>query len=173
MKIFEGVRRGDVALAVLLTALGTWLMVSNIRGGEDVRIDSTSWWTVPVFAAAMVPVLWRRRGVLAVTLVSIAVMAVHVLAFGWMVRCGAGLPLAFALAYAAGRLSGRNEGLLALAATAGLQAVVLVEDSAAGLGVMPFTVVIGIAFWGAGRYLRQREAQREPSGDRAAVGSYV
>lgn len=112
-KLFDGVRRGDVALAVVLTALGVLLMVGNAQGdGSDTRIDSHSWWSVPVFALATLPVLWRRRDVVVATAVSLAALGVHVLAFGWLVRCGAGLPLAFALAYGVGRLSsGRRSAL--------------------------------------------------------------
>jgi len=161
-------------LGLVLTALGVLLMVGNITGAEDeVRIDSTSWWMVPVFAAATLPVIWRRRGVLLVTLVAAAAMAVHVLAFGWVVRCGAGLPLAFALAYAAGRLSERREGLVALAATVGLQGLVLVQDSAAGLEILPVTAVIGIACWGVGYLLRQRSERRPQADVDTAVDTYV
>jgi hypothetical protein len=173
MKIFEGVRPGDVVLGILLTGLGVLLMVGNITGQEEgVRIDSTSWVMIPVFAAATVPVIWRRRGVLAVTLVAAAAMAVHVLAFGWVVRCGAGLPLAFALAYAAGRLCGRRDGLVAFAATLGLQVLVLVKDSAAGLDIIPFTAVIAAACWGVGYVLQQRST-REPAVAESPMGSYV
>ena len=35
-----------------------------------------------------------------------AATAVHVLAFGWLTRCGGALPLAFALAYAVARFAG-------------------------------------------------------------------
>ena len=86
--IFTGVRRGDVALAVLATGLGVALMLENIMAGPDagVRVDSHSWLMVPVFALATIPILWRRRSMLAVCLVTAAALAVHLLAFGWMVR---------------------------------------------------------------------------------------
>ncbi len=173
MKIFDGVRLGDVALGILLTGLGVLLMVGNITGQEDgVRIDSTSWTMIPVFALATLPIIWRRRGILAVTLVSAAAMAVHVVAFDWVVRCGAGLPLAFALAYGAGRLVGRRDGLVAFVASLGLQVLVLVKDSAAGLEILPFTAVIAAAFWGVGYVLQQRST-REQSVPESPVGSYV
>ena len=171
--VFAGVRKGDVALAAALTALGVWMMVGNVLSTDgSVRIDSQSWLAVPVFAVATVPVLWRRRhltGVLAVTLVA---LGAHVLAFGWMVRCGAGLPLAFALAYAAGRLSTRGRSVAGLVATLGVQALVLVEDSAAGLGVLPVTAVVGAACWGAGVWLRRRSTAPLAAPERATVESY-
>ncbi len=172
-KIFDGVRAGDVLLGILLTGLGVALMVGNISGQEEgVRIDSTSWTMIPVFALATLPIIWRRRGILAVILVSAAAMAVHVVAFDWVVRCGAGLPLAFALAYGAGRLVGRRDGLVAFAASLGLQVLVLMKDSAAGLEIIPFTAVIAAAFWGVGYVLRQRSV-REQAVTESPVGSYV
>jgi hypothetical protein len=165
--IFDGVRKGDVVLAVLATGLGVALMLENIFPGSDagVRIDSHSWLLIPVFALATLPILWRRRSMLAVCLVTAAALAVHVLAFGWMVRCGAGLPLAFALAYGAGRLNDGWRSWVGLLAVTGIQVLVLVEDSAAGLDVLPFTVVIGAAVWGVGVWVRQR------AGRRVAVGA--
>src|SRR4051812_44838672 len=101
----QGVRPADVVVAALLTALGAFLMVQNVLAGpgEATRVDSHSWALLPVFALATLPVLWWRRGVVGVLLVSAAAMGVHVLAFGWLVRCGAGLPLAFVLAFLVGR----------------------------------------------------------------------
>jgi hypothetical protein len=54
---------------------------------------------VPVFLGATVPVLWWRRSVIAVTGTVIVVMALHDVLFGWVTRCGAGLPVAFVLAF--------------------------------------------------------------------------
>ncbi|HEY0814456.1 MAG TPA: hypothetical protein VGE11_14355, partial [Pseudonocardia sp.] len=128
--IFGGVRKGDVVLAVLLTGLGVALMLENIVAGDDagVRIDSHSWLSIPVFAVATVAILWRRRSLPAVYLVTAAALAVHVLDVGWMVRCGAGLPLAFALAYGAGRLDDGWRSWAGLLAVTGIEVLVLVED---------------------------------------------
>ena len=75
----------------------------------------------------------------AVLVVTAVALAVNVLAFGWLVRCGAGLPLAFALAYSAGRLISGRASWLGLAAATGIQFLVLVRDSAAGLEIIPVT----------------------------------
>src|SRR4051812_42340969 len=101
--VFAGVRRGDMVLAALVTAVGAQQMVMNAGAPADwaVRIDSHSYWSVPVFAVATLPLLWRRRSMLLVLAVTAAALAVHVLAFGWMVRCTAGLVLSVALAYSA------------------------------------------------------------------------
>jgi hypothetical protein len=158
MTIFDGVRKGDVALAVGTTALGVAQMIENMLAGPDpeVRIDSHSWLLLPVFAAATVPILWRRRSMPTVLAVTAVALAVHVLAFGWLVRCGSGLPLAFALAYGVGRLMAGRASWLGLAAVTGIQFLVLVRDSAAGLEIIPVTALIGAAAWGVGVWLRRR-----------------
>lgn len=158
--VFTGVRKGDVVLAALLTALGVVLMVVNMTGDPDpgTRMDSRSWLMIPVFAAATVPILWRRRNLLAVFGVTLAALLVHVLAFGWVVRCGAGLPLSIALAYAAGRLAKRWQSVAGLAAAVAVQALVLVKDSAAGWEIIPVTAVLAAIAWGIGAGLRRRSA---------------
>jgi hypothetical protein len=165
--ILAGVRKGDVALAALLTALGVVLMVANIYGDDGTRIDSRSWLSVPVFAAATLPILWRRRGMVPVLLVTAAALAVHVLAFGWLVRCGAGLPLALALAYGVGRLSRGGWSVAGLLGTVAIQFLVLVRDSAAGLEILPVTAAAGLVAWGVGVLLTRRAAR--PSGVDGAV----
>lgn len=67
---------------------------------------------IPLFAAATVPLLWRRRNLWAVLGVAAAVI--------------------------------------------GIQFLVLIRDSAAGLGIIPFTAVMSVAFWGVGLYLQKR-----------------
>jgi hypothetical protein len=158
--IFAGVRKGDVVLATLLTALGVVLMVASINGDDPAtRIDSRSWLMVPVFAAATAPILWRRRNMVAVLGVTAAALAVHVLAFGWVVRCGVGLPLAFALAYGVGRLTRGAWSWGGLVATLAIQVLVLVRDSAAGLDIIPVTAAAGVVCWGIGALLARRALQ--------------
>jgi hypothetical protein len=175
-KSFWGIRPMDALLALATSGFGVFLMVENIRAGAhpDIRVDSHSWWLVPVFLAATLPVLWRRRYPLAVTLAAGAAMAVHVAAFGWVARCGAGLPLAFVLAYAAGRyVPDRRRSGMTLALTLGVQVLVLVRDSAAGLGILPVTALIGIAVWGIGLVVRNRiEHHAARAGDAQPVASY-
>lgn len=156
------IRPTDVLLAVVLSVLGVLLMRADMRGATgSTRIDSTSWTMIPVFLAATLPVVLRRVNLMAVILIAAAALAVHDVAFGWVVRCGAGLPLAGVLAYSAGRLlADRRESLVALVLTIGVQALVLVRDSAAGPGILPVTAVIGVALWGAGWFVRSRLAGR-------------
>jgi hypothetical protein len=173
--ILRGVRPLDYLLAVGMTALGIVLMLANINGSNSgTRIDSTSWAMIPVFGGATVALLWRRRNLWAVLGVTAAALVVHDVAFGWVVRCGAGLPLAFALAYAVGRLMiDRSQSYGALAAVIGIQFLVLVHDSAAGLGIIPFTAVISAAFWGVGLYLQKRSPSYVAAGVPAPVETYA
>ena len=110
--VFRGIRPVDWVLAGALTALGvgadgrerpdleTPTVTAAIADGTMVHeMTSHSWAMVPVFALATVPVLWWRRSVIAVTGIALVVMVLHDLLFGWVTRCGAGLPLAFVLAY--------------------------------------------------------------------------
>jgi hypothetical protein len=161
--IFRGVRPLDYVLAAALTALGVVLMVADMGGSDGkTRIDSTSWVLIPVFAAATLPILWRRANLWAVLGVTAVALGVHDIAFGWVIRCGAGLPLAFALAYAVGRLmTDRRQSYFGLAAVVAIQFLVLVTDSEAGLGIIPFTAVISAGFWGVGLYVQKRSQKVE------------
>lgn len=156
----------DAALAITLTALGAVLMLANINAdASDTKdlnhaITNQSWLMLPVFLGTTLPVLWRRRNVLAVVLASTVVMGAHVLAFDWVIRCGAGLPLSFVLAYSVGRLADKREGYAGLAVVIAGQALVLVRDSAAGPSILPVTAVIALAAWGVGVYVRQQAAKR-------------
>ena len=89
-------------------------------------------------------------------------------------RCGAGLPLAVALSYAAGRfVTDRTQSGVVMVLTLGVQALVLVRDSAAGLGVLPVTAVIGIGAWAIGMYVTTRTSKNvaAPAGDAVPVTS--
>ena len=97
-EVFREVKGRDWVFAGVLTALGVLLMQLDVRMSDaDVgkaiadgsmvhAVDSHSWWMVPVFAGATVPVLWWRRGVIAVTAVALVVMVSHDAIFGWVTR---------------------------------------------------------------------------------------
>jgi signal transduction histidine kinase len=157
--VFRGVTWPDYAAAGVLTALGVVLMAFDVRatdagvaaqvarGSMVHAMSSHSPWMIPVFAAATVPVLWWRRSVLVVIGVSLAVMALHDVLFGWVTRCGAGLPLAFVLAFLAaftcpGRAAWLAGGLAAL-----LSVAVVVVDATTGPSVVLLAVpVLAIVF---------------------------
>jgi signal transduction histidine kinase len=84
-------------------------------------------------------------------------MAVHVLAFGSLVRCGAGLPLAFVFAFLSGIVEEPARRRLAAGLTAVLAALVMVRDTAAGVGLLPLVLVLCAGLFGAGRVMARRE----------------
>jgi len=168
--VFSGIRRVDWILAGALTALGTWLMVedvlfedahaaSAIADGTMVHeMTSHSWAMVPVFALATLPVLWWRRGVMAVSGIALVVMVLHDLLFGWVTRCGAGLPLAFVLAYLGAVALERKQSWIVLGLATLLTAAVLVVDSTTGFEPFVLALPIVLIVFGIGRAVRHRTA---------------
>jgi hypothetical protein len=153
----RGVRTADVALTAVLCLLAAGLAVEDVVSHDPTtRIDSHSWLGVPVLVATAVPVLWWRRSLLAVLALSCAAMAVHVLAFGALVRCGAGLPLTFVLASLAGLERRPARAAAALALAGALGTLVLVRDTAAGVGLLPVALVVLVVLFGIGRLVAQR-----------------
>lgn len=151
------VRPVDGILTSILLALGALLMIEDIRSTDwHTRVDSHSWWVLPVYLAAVVPVLFWRRGIVVAAGLTTVVMAVHVLAFGVMVRCGAGLPLAFVLGYLVGTRDEWRRTLPGLLVVEVLTAVVLVRDAAAGPGLIPVAALLTAGAWGVGGVVRQR-----------------
>ncbi len=168
--IVRGIRPIDWVIAGALTALGVWLMMENVLI-EDTHVtrsiaDGTmvhemtthSWAMVPVFAVATVPVLWWRRNVIAVTTIALVVMVLHDLLFGWVTRCGAGLPLAFVLAYLGAVALERRQAWIMLGLSTLLTAAVLVVDSTTGFEAIVLALPVGLIVFGIGRAVRHRVA---------------
>jgi drug/metabolite transporter superfamily protein YnfA len=168
--ILKGVRPLDYVLAGLMTLLGAFLMVENIASGDDASlahpVSTHSWLMLPAFVLVTLPILWRRRNILAVIGVTIAASVVHLLAFDWLTRCGATLPLSFALAYAVARFAGsmRNQ-VIGLAGVVLLQVVVLFHDSS--IGPMADGLVIALPgaalFYGIGLLVQNRVTRKQQS----------
>lgn len=153
------VRPADVALTAALCAVTTWmvaLMVTSV--GWAVRVDSHSWWQLPVFLAATAPVLVWRRHLASALGVMVGAMAVHVLAFGYVVRCGAALPVAFVAAFLVGCAHDRRRGVPMLVAAGVFTTLVLVRDTAAGLALLPVGLLVQAALWAVGQVARSRSA---------------
>lgn len=173
--IFRGLRPLDYVLAALATAAGAYLMYENISGGEHGLAHPQSTTTaamLPVFLAVTVPILWRRRNILAVTAVTTAALAVHVALFGWNTRCGVVLPLSAALAYAVGRFAAsRLQQLLALAVIVLLQVVTLAWDASIDtiLSALPLTVAGAALFYGIGRFVQVRVGKKVSKEQSAAA----
>lgn len=186
------VRVVDWLLAGALSTLGVVLMVFNLRvadasvaqqiaTGQMVHaIESRSPWLIPVFLATTLPVLWWRRSVLAVTGVALGAMVAHDLLFGWVTRCGAGLPLAFTLAFLGAVQYPRVKAAITAGLCVLLAGAVVVVDSTTGPEPLPLTLPVIAVVFGVGRaarhrgllhqQLRQRDAElRQLRDERAAL----
>ena len=171
--VFRGIRIGDWVLAGILTALGVLLMVFDVRetnagvakaianGSMVHTVSSHSLWMIPVFAAASLSVLWWRRSVLAVTAVALGVMVLHDVVFGWVTRCGAGLPLAFVLAFLAALAYDRAKRWLALGLAALLGLAVVVIDATTGPTVIAIVIPVMLVVFGIGWVARHRAVLRQ------------
>jgi hypothetical protein len=158
-ELLRGIRPVDAVLTAVLCALGSLLAIMNIVGDDPAtRVDSHSWLMLPVFLASALPVLWWRRWTVGVILISCTAMAVHVLAFGWAVRCGSGLPLAFTLAFLSGLVDRPRVRVIAVAGSGVLAALVLIRDTAAGPGLIPVALILSGVLFGIGRVLAHRSA---------------
>ena len=167
-EIFRGLKVRDWLLAGVLTALGAVLALMNIVASDaqtmrDVAagemahtIDTHSLWQLPVFVAAFVPVLWWRRGVLGVATVSLVVLGLHDLLFGWVTRCGAALPLAFVLAFLGALSYGRTKAWLCCGVSALVTVAVLAVDASAGPGALVLALPVVLIVAGLGRAARHR-----------------
>ena len=160
--IFKGIRPLDYVLAALATAAGAFLMYENITAhsrGLPHPQSTTTAVMLPFFLAVTVPILWRRRNILAVVGVTTVALAVHVVLFGWNTRCGVVLPLSFALAYAVARFAiGRREHLIALTGILLLQVVTIARDASIDtmLSALPLAVAGGAICYGIGRFVQVR-----------------
>jgi hypothetical protein len=165
--IFKGLRPLDYLLAALATAAGVFMMYENIAGHEHGLPHPQSTTTaamLPFFLLVTVPILWRRRNILAVSAVTTIALALHVVLFGWETRCGIVLPLSGALAYAVGRFAaGRREHLLALALILVLQVVTIVRDSSIDtlLSALPVAVVGAGLLYGIGLFVQSRVSKKQ------------
>jgi len=169
-QLVPGVRPIDAVLAGALTALGSWLMAENVLASDEQTpsaladgsmvhtLTSHSWAMLPVFALATVPVLWWRRYVIAATALALVGMVLHDLLFGWVTRCGAGLPLAFVLAYLGSVALPRAQALLTLSLTTLLTAAVVVLDATTGFQPFVLAFPIVLIVFGIGRAVRHRTA---------------
>jgi signal transduction histidine kinase len=119
-------------------------------------LSSHSLWMIPLFAAATVSVLWWRRSLLAVTGVAIVVMALHDVLFGWVTRCGAGLPLALVLVFLAALTYERAKAWLAAGLSALLAFAVVVVDATTGPNVIGLVLPVMLIIFGIGWAGRRR-----------------
>jgi signal transduction histidine kinase len=159
-EVFRGVKGRDWLLAGVLTALGATLSLMNVESGDSAegmahRIETHTPWQF-LFVAAFLPVLWWRRSVLATVSVSLGVMTLHDLLFGWVTRCGAALPLAFTYAFLGALAYGRTKAWVTCALSAALTGAVLAVDASAGPGALILALPVVVIVFGVGRAIRHR-----------------
>lgn len=169
-EVFRGVKPRDWLLAGVLTGLGVFLMTADaattdadvagdIAEGSMVHaMDSHSLWMIPVFAVATVPLLWWRRNLLVVTGIALAAMATHALVFGWVTRCGAGLPLVFVLTFLGAMVYDRLAAAVVLGMCVLLTVAVLVIDATTGPSAIALALPVVAVVFGIGRAARHRSA---------------
>lgn len=169
-RIRKGLRPLDYVLAGLMTVAGAYLMAENatasVNAGLPHPLSTHSWLILPVFVLVTLPILWRRRHILTVVGVTVAAAAMHVLAFGWLTRCGVVLPLSVALAYAVARFAGGGRHhLIGLAGIVVLQLVVIVRDASIdrAIDALPFSLPAAALFYGVGLYVQNRVTKRQQS----------
>jgi hypothetical protein len=155
--ILKGVRPLDYVLAGLMTAAGVYLMYQNVIAAYGSGLPhpqtTTTGAMLPAFVFVTLPILWRRRNILAVIAVAAAATAFHIVMFGWNTRCGVELPLTFALAYAVGRFAGtRTNQLIGLATIFTVQVLVIARDSSIDtiLSAIPVALPGAALFYGIG-----------------------
>jgi hypothetical protein len=175
--ILKGIRPIDYVLTAVMVALAVWIGFENVYAWAESDVahalDSHSALMIPVFVIAALPILWRRRNILAALGVSFVVTAASVAMFGWVTRCGWGLPLSFAMAYAVARYAGSKQNqLIGLVGVLALQVVVLVKDAATdGVGALGFALPLAALFYGIGYVVesRSRKQSDAPSVDAERV----
>jgi hypothetical protein len=167
MDHLKDLRPVDYVLAAVLVGLAALLGFVNVTANGDAAdlakpLESQSPLIVPVFMAAALPILWRRRNVLAAISASFVVVAASIPAFGWVIRCGFALPLSIALAYAVARFAGSLQNhVVGLAGVLALQVVVLVRDaSTGGLGALALSVPLAALAYGIGLFVQSRAQKR-------------
>ena len=162
MDIVRDIRPLDYVLTAGMAALAALIAFENITAGADADLahplDSHSALMVPVFVLAALPILWRRRNVLAAIGVSFVIVAASLPAFGWVTRCGFALPLSVAMAYAVARFAGsRQNHVVGLVGILALQLVTLVQDSSTGgLGALGVSVPAAALCYGVGLFVQSR-----------------
>ena len=166
--ILKGIRPLDYVLACLMTAAGVYLMYQNIIAAYGDGLphpqSTTTATMLPFFVAVTLPILWRRRNILAVVGVTTVATAAHVVLFGWNTRCAVVVPLSFALAYAVGRFArGRKDHLTGLAGILLLQVLAIARDASIDtmISALPLTIPVGALFYGIGRFVQTRVSKKQ------------
>jgi len=144
------VGRRDIAIAVLLSALGLLLMYGNVVDEEV----GASVLAIPLFLIVTAPLAWRRAAPVAALAAVLVGYLIHVAATGTdLIRCGVVLPVVFLLAFSAGARLERRDALIGLA----LALAVIVGESVVFFGAFGVVMAaVTAAVWSIGRVVRSR-----------------
>ena len=175
--ILKGIRPLDYVLTAVMVGLAALIGFENVNGWAEADVahalDSHSALMIPVFVIAALPILWRRRNILAAIGVSFVVTAASVATFWWVTRCGWALPLSFAMAYAVARFAGSKQNhLIGLVGILAFLIAALVKDAATdGLGALGLALPVAALFYGIGYVVesRSRKQSDTPSVDAERV----
>ena len=148
-----------IALAALLSVAMVLFVLNQRRGGIGLASAALTM-TVPV------AYVWQAPTIAAFSLAAAA--AVNEPFLAQLARCGAALPAAFFVAFAAGCALGRRRGLLALAGTAASVVLQCVFDPRLGTAVIALMLPLDLIFFTAGLYVRRRAAMVAALRDRTA-----
>jgi hypothetical protein len=138
-----------IALAGLLSLAMVLLILNQRGGGMGLAIVAVTM-TLPVAYG------WQAPTIAAFSLAAAA--AVNEPFLTHLARCGAALPAAFFVAFAAGYALGQRRGLLPLAGTATSIVLQCVFDPRLGPAVVALMIPLDVIFFGAGLYVRRRAA---------------
>lgn len=156
-RVLRGADVTPVVLAAVLSVVAMALVTKHAGGAAaEVAVLSMT-----------VPVAFARRAVMVASGAVAAGTLVNYLVFGHLVRCGAGLPAAFYLAYSAGRAPiERRVRLLALAGALVSVAAQCMWDPNLGVSLIALIAPVTVAFFLAGCYVRSRGRLVAELGDR-------
>lgn len=150
----ERIGRLDIALTILLSALGALLMYVNVTDPDPAGPQNLSWLAIPGFFVVTIPLLWRSVAPLGALIAVLAGLVVHWALFGDPIRCGVAFPVIGLLAFSAGARLQRRDALIGLAV--GSVAAVVVGLTDALTGVSTVGLPLAVVCWGLGRIAHAR-----------------
>jgi signal transduction histidine kinase len=155
---------------ILIAALFAVLAVPFIGWTQDQHGHVASARPVMGFLIllAVIPVLWRRRAPLIAAAATLIGIAIHVVTYGTITRCGILLPLLFVEGFAVGAWLDRRESFFGLAIVLGSGVVCLSADASAGWSGLTVSVPVTLVVWFIGRAVRSRSAMVARLSDRNA-----
>ena len=148
----QPIGRRDGAIAAFFVLAGLFSMYQDVT---DRQIHA-SYLAIPVFVAVTLPVLWRRAAPLTAMLAVLVALAVHIVLFGTVTRCGVVLPLVWVLVFAAGARLELRFAVIGLAAGLGAIALMTAHDHQMHLADAPAFEVLTAIVWCAGLVSRSR-----------------